>query len=404
MPSIIFITNSFPKLSESFIYNKVCYLRDIGYDITVLVQTPSNEIDFFSKESINKIKIITTPPVNNIVVAAVVFLKYFILHPANIQNILKSFAGQSLVKRLKLAYRYLPFLSKKFDIVYFPFSGLGIPYMPLFSLIKKKSLIYISCRGSAEKIRPIIVSDRKKELEKLFNNVDRVHCVSEDMLETCMRMGLSPDKSFINRPAINPSLFNNIAKTGNNSNEDPIRLITVGRLHWVKYHDFLLLALKEYQEQGGRFCLSIVGSGSEYDRLLFLSYTLGLEKSINFLGPKSIEGVRQLLSENDIYIQTSVSEGISNSVMEAMAMSLPVICTNVGGMKELINDGVDGYLIPPFNNQIFVERLTELANDAILRTEIGMKARKKILNEFTLTKQCQIFNNEYNNQLQKNGR
>ncbi len=394
MPDIVFVTNSFPTLSESFIYNKVCYLKENGYNVTVLIQTASKDRKYYSKESLNRIRIISAPPVNNLLLAALIFLLYSIIYPTRIQRIFKSFNGHNLMSKFKFTYRYFPFMIRKFDIIYFPFSSIGVPYIPLLQLLKKDALIYLSCRGSAEKVKPIINPHRKQELQKLFQLVNRVHCVSQDILEVCIKMGLSPNKAFINRPAINHYEFNNEYLV-NRPNNEPIKLITVGRLHWVKYHDFLLLSLSEYQKKGGQFILSIVGNGPEYERLLFMVTTLGLVNCVKFLGPKSSEEVRMHLAESDIYIQTSISEGISNSVMEAMAMSMPVICTDVGGMKELIDDGTDGYLVPLFESEILIQRLNELIKNQNSRVKMGRNARNKILKNFTLEKQCAVFIDEY---------
>jgi glycosyltransferase involved in cell wall biosynthesis len=96
-----------------------------------------------------------------------------------------------------------------------------------------------------------------------------------------------------------------------------------------------------------------------------------------------------------------MSEGISNAVMEAMSMQLPVVCTDAGGMNELICDGHDGFLVPVLDPAALADKLLLLASDPELGKALGQRARQKILNDFSLDRQRNVYREEYAQQLAK---
>lgn len=391
MHSIALVVNSFPKLSETFIYNKVKFLSDNGFSVSIITHSKGDRggvppsvganVDVvLSPISFSKINCLFRLFYNSLVSPYEIWSAYKFLKK-------NRFSFSQIVKSLIL---YLPFI-RKYDIIHFAFSGVAIVYLPLIPHLKNSSLIYVSCRGSAELISPLISDGRKRKLKTLFSVIDRVHCVSNNMLSVCEKMGLDPNKAFLNRPAIDASMFQKRLKYKQNS----ICIVSVGRLHWVKAIETLLMALRQLVDENINVVLYLVGDGLEKEKLIFLSHLLNIEKNVVFVGAQAPSRIVEILSKADIYAHSSISEGISNSVMEAMAMELPVVSTDVGGMSELIDDQVDGFLVPPLDATAMANKLSILCHDANLRLQIGRNARLKILKDFTLGRQRNEYLDEY---------
>ena len=128
--------------------------------------------------------------------------------------------------------------------------------------------------------------------------------------------------------------------TADSAGDRAFRMICVGRLSHEKGQDILLRALAEI-DASIEWGLDIVGVGPESERLRALSNELGLQRQVVFYGYKT--DVAALYAESDLLVVPSRSEGIPNVVLEAMANRLPVLATSVGGIPEVIEDGVNGF-------------------------------------------------------------
>lgn len=126
---------------------------------------------------------------------------------------------------------------------------------------------------------------------------------------------------------------------------------TVGRLDPVKDQALLVKALQmlheEYPHMRGKIFLHIVGAGPEYAALKLLIENAGLQNQCWMAGGR--DDVPTLMREFDVFVLPSRAEGISNTLLEAMATALPVIATRVGGNVELVDDGHNGMLVPSEN-------------------------------------------------------
>ncbi len=159
---------------------------------------------------------------------------------------------------------------------------------------------------------------------------------------------------------------------------------TVGRLATVKSQETLVRAFAALcgQRPGQReqLGLILVGDGPRREALETLARELGIADRCWFAGDRSDVGA--LLCQLDIFVLPSLNEGISNTVLEAMACGLPVIATRVGGNPELVEDGRSGCLIGVGDETALTRRLTELLDDRESRLEMGRVARRRIEDRF----------------------
>jgi glycosyltransferase involved in cell wall biosynthesis len=166
---------------------------------------------------------------------------------------------------------------------------------------------------------------------------------------------------------------------------------SVGRLDPVKDLVSLITALVTIRRDHPAE-LVIVGDGSERARLEAAAVECGVAPFVHFVGYRS--DAREWLAGCDVYVNSSISEGISLTILEGMAASLPVIATNVGGTPEIL-DSTCGILVPPRDPLAIAAALARLACDSRLRAELGRAARKRVEERFTLERMIHQYSSVY---------
>lgn len=390
------VVNSFPTLSESFIFNKVRGLQAAGVDITVLVHQKKNDLALFREGRGETDDRVVHAPVSGGRTESIRRTAAWVARrPGPAKELWNS--AQSLYGRGHRAMRAwlkaLPLATQPYDCIHFEFSGIAVAYLDALPLLGPASLI-VSCRGSAEQIKPLTDPERADDLNEVFSLVDRVHCVSHNMVEITKGYGLDPSKAFVNHPAINLSAFTrshpHATKKGG-----PYCLVSTGRLHWKKGFHYGLAATRALLDEGHQVFYEIIGSGAEEEHLRFTIHDLALQEHVRLRGRLTAEQVRATLEQADIYLSPSLSEGLSNSVLEAMAMELPVVATAIGGIDEAITDSNDGLLVPARQPDEMASRIGHLLEHHELREEMGRAARRRIEQSFDLKTQVQRFVSEY---------
>lgn len=129
----------------------------------------------------------------------------------------------------------------------------------------------------------------------------------------------------------------------------------VGRLTEAKDHANLLRAWKKLRYHNGGNRLVVVGDGEKRQELELLTHSFGIENEVFFLGSR--EDIPNLIAHMDLTILPSKREGFPLAILEYMAMGKPVIATKVGGVPEILEHGVNGYLIPPEDTDSLAEAL-----------------------------------------------
>ena len=166
--------------------------------------------------------------------------------------------------------------------------------------------------------------------------------------------------------------------------DDILVVGTVGRLTPVKDQQLLLRAAdclrREYPELGRRLRLLIVGDGPLHEQLDRLIEQLALQDMVWMAGDR--DDVPALLQLMDVFVLPSLGEGISNTILEAMASGLPVVATAVGGNLELVEEGFNGSLFPAGDVQGFSTVLAALLQNDGERARQGINARERVCNRF----------------------
>jgi glycosyltransferase involved in cell wall biosynthesis len=159
---------------------------------------------------------------------------------------------------------------------------------------------------------------------------------------------------------------------------------TVGSLFAVKGLQTLLQAAEKVVRIWPDVRFLVVGDGTEYANLLKLRNELGLDHAVIFTGFR--EDICEILNLMDIYVCSSTSEGLSLSILEAMACCKPVVATEVGGNPELVENNVSGFLVPVADPVALADRIQMILFDNELQASMGTNGRKIVEESFTLEK------------------
>ncbi len=231
---------------------------------------------------------------------------------------------------------------------------------------------------------------------------------SEAVREALINQGLPPDKITViyNGVALGRA---SISENSNNANSfsqvglspsmhgkyRPVTLVANMRLE-VKDHPTFLRAARRVREVIPNAVFLLAGEGKLTPSIRALARELGIEDATYFLG--RCEALSSLLGISEVCVLSSKSEGFSNSILEYMAAARPVVATDVGGAREVIDEGVSGYLVPPENDEAMAQRIIQLLNSEH-RERFGLAGRKIVEQKFSLKAQRERTEELYDRQL-----
>lgn len=176
-------------------------------------------------------------------------------------------------------------------------------------------------------------------------------------------------------------------------NDKDIVIGNVAHLSKQKGHKFLFQTINSnFELRRSNIKYLLIGKDFSNGEILRLALQM-TGANISVLGPRT--DIYAILSALDIFILPSLWEGLPTAVLEAMAVGLPVIASDTGGLSELIDDGVDGFLFPVGAHKPFSKKLIQLIEDVNLRDSLGQKARKKVEAKFCLNQMLENYLRTY---------
>jgi glycosyltransferase involved in cell wall biosynthesis len=170
-------------------------------------------------------------------------------------------------------------------------------------------------------------------------------------------------------------------------------LVQVARLDYLKDHATAVRTLARVAGAAPQARLWLVGDGPERPGVEARVREFGLGDRVQFLGTR--KDVGRLLHAADVFLLTSVSEGIPLTVIEAMAAGLPVVATDVGGLREVVADGATGLLAPAGDDDALAERILRLAGDPEPRRRMGAAGRARAKALFDEPRMCADYSRLY---------
>ena len=207
----------------------------------------------------------------------------------------------------------------------------------------------------------------------LYNRkVDGVVAVSQRISELLVQAGVAPEKIRLIHDGIDPRPFESAA----NNRDMHTDCVVVGMaavFEERKGHRFLLEAARRLKAQVCRIQYRLAGDGSLRQSLEKTATRLGLKDDVQFLG--FVSDIPTFLSQVDIFVLPSLFEGLGVAVLEAMAAGKAVIASRVGGLAEVVLDGVTGFLVAPGDAEGLANAIAKLAADRVSESRNGPKGK-----------------------------
>lgn len=217
----------------------------------------------------------------------------------------------------------------------------------------------------------------------------KVIAVSEDIREFLIRKhGFRNDRVEV--------IHNGVRIPGQFDRKEPKGLFVIGsagRLTPVKDYPLMIRVAREVANSADQVCFELAGDGPERERIKALIKESRLEDRFRLCG--FLEDMDAFYRGLDLYLVTSFHEGIPMTVLEAMASGLPVVAPAVGGLKEIIAPGVEGYLVDTRDPVEFAQRCLDLYKDLSLRLRMGSAARHKVVGEFSVARMAESYYRMY---------
>lgn len=215
-----------------------------------------------------------------------------------------------------------------------------------------------------------------------IKNAVFVRCISYFCRSQLMR--LVPygywSKFHIVRCGVDPDVYTPRQKPDN----DIFQMLCVGRLVPAKGQHILLKACSVLRQRGKQFHLTLIGDGDDRKSLEALSRQLGLTDSVTFLGVVGQDRIQTYYDRADVFVLASFSEGVPVVLMEAMAKEIPCVTTRITGIPELIEDGVEGFMVFPSDIDGLADKLEITMADTDICRECGQRGRQKILSDYNI--------------------
>jgi L-malate glycosyltransferase len=212
---------------------------------------------------------------------------------------------------------------------------------------------------------------------------DMVFAVSEQVRGHCIDVdGIDPDRVLTIYNGLDLAAW----EVGSDRGKAPGELVvsTVGNIRRVKGHDVFIRAAALVVLQFPEISFRVAGEVLDpayFAELQGLVRELGLAEHFHFDG--GVTGLREYLSSADIFVLPSRSEGFSNAIIEAMAASLPVVATDVGGNAEAVQDGVSGFVVPLEDPAALAAAIVRLLADPVAAKRMGEAGRRLVAEKFT---------------------
>ena len=225
---------------------------------------------------------------------------------------------------------------------------------------------------------------RRPLLEAVSRRADRVLVNALCIRDLAVSQGVAADRIAVVRNGVDLAELDRAARRAPDAPApEPGALVCVANMHHpVKGQTDLLMALREVLRHRPDARLVLVGDGERRPLLERLARRLGIAERCHFLGHR--RDAPAILASAVAAVSASHAEGISNSILEAMALRLPMVATAVGGTPEIVRDGQDGFLVPPGAPAALARRMLDLLGDAALRRRMGERGRRIVEREFGL--------------------
>jgi colanic acid/amylovoran biosynthesis glycosyltransferase len=382
---IAFIVGHFPQLSETFILNQLTGLIARGYEVDIYGLKPEKltkvhpDVERYSL--LQNTFYQPTIPKNQILrflKAIWLFFTNFKKAPVTLLRSLDFIKYGREAASLRLLYAVIPFLgSKPYDIIHCQFGLHGLEGMTYRDMGAIQGKLITCFRGYD--ISSFIQKEGENVYEKLFEKGEFFLTNCEFFRRRAIKLGCNPRQIIVHGSGIDISRFKY-------SDRQPvaggkIRIVTTGRLVEKKGIEYAIKGVAQVIDKYPNVEYNIIGDGVLREKLQQLINELEVGDKIKLIGWKNQREIIEYLDNSHLFIAPSVTakdgnqDAPVNTLKEAMAMGLPVIGTLHGGIPELIEDGISGFLVPERDSDSITEKLAYLMEHPEIWQSMGKAGR-----------------------------
>jgi colanic acid/amylovoran biosynthesis glycosyltransferase len=398
-----YLLDSFPSITLTFVLNEITGLIDAGrmVELISLRRPNSDEIvhDQYTKYGLNKrIFYLSSGEYEKASLAPVfiqAFKQLFVSRVLNIKeranllflcrnrmlgwevslkHFLWSLEIGAIIKDQDIRHLHLHFASPLVEVAYILHRFLGISY----TFTTHANDIFVNPNNL---------------LREWANGAKRVITVSEfNKQYMSERLNIPPDKIDIVTYCIYIDKLEPVKKYTN----EPFKIVSISRLVEKKGYQYLLEACKILKESNVKFSCEIRGEGPEKGALQQIITTNRLQEEVTLGGFVKHEDVFGFIKSGSVFVLPCVRardndmDGIPNVLMEAMGLEVPTLSTDITGIPELIDDGIDGLIVPQNDPRSLAEAILKIRNDANFAEKIRKNGRKKIRHKFNVERNVQL--------------
>ncbi|MBD2344566.1 glycosyltransferase [Anabaena subtropica] len=395
---VAFFVAHFPVLSEPFILNQIVGTIERGHDVDIYSldgrpQDTSKVHPLVEQyQLIERTIYAPTRPTNELwrwVKGVSLLLLNFYKNPSVCLQLLNTTRYISQAKSLKMLYRALPFLEKKsYDIIHCQFSTLGVfgVWFRQLGLIEGK--LISTFRGSD--ISKFLPKWGEQVYQNLFQETDFFLANCEFFKNQAVALGCDANKIHVHGSGIDCSKF--FFQSRYFPDDGVIRIATTGRLVEKKGIEYVIKAIAKVVKNYPNIEYNIIGDGKLKESFEQLISELNISQNVKLLGWKQQKEIVEILDKCHIFLAPSVTaqdgnqDAPVNTLKEAMAMGLPVISTRHGGIPELVEDEVSGFLVPERDVEAIANKLTYLIEHPELWEKMGKAGRARVEEKYDMNK------------------
>jgi colanic acid/amylovoran biosynthesis glycosyltransferase len=381
---IAFIVDEFPSISQTFVLNQITGLLERGHYVDVF--THEIRTDQQQHADVQRYQLLErTHPLccplsrwTRAVRGVGLLCRRLRTNPRATLGALNVFRYGRGASSLTLLFQTAPFF-RHYDIVHCQFGHNG----RLGAILKKLGLqrkLVVTFHGYD--IRAGLATGGALYGE-LWKEADCLIAISKYNHEHLLRFGGDPEKIVYHPVGIDCQRFRFRA---DRARHQPLRILSVARLVEEKGLESGIRAVHGLAQAARNisFRYDIIGEGPLRARLQRLIDELGLGTRVHLLGAKAQDEVIKALEESDLLFAPSLAEALPVSLMEAQAVGLPVLATEVGSVDQIVQHGISGYLVPPGDVQAMRCRLQELLEQRENRLEMGRLGRRHVEQHFDI--------------------
>lgn len=390
---IAFFVGDFPVLSKTFILNQITGLISQGHEIDIYAYLPEEtdkvHPDVEKYQLFARTHYVPKIPKNylwRLLKGLFLILKNFHKAPLVLMRSLNAFKYRRQATSMRLLYLVIPLLkSQPYDIIHCQFGMNGIEGMMLREINAIKGKLITSFRGYD--ISLYVKQYGEHYYDKLFVKGDFFLANCQFFRQRAIKLGCNPAKIIVHGSGIDCNRFRYKPRKPNL--DGVTQIVTVGRLVEKKGIEYGIRAVAKLTHP---INYTIIGDGNFKEQLQQLIYALGVSDKVKLLGWKNQQEIIEILEDMQILIAPSVtgSDGNQdapvNTLKEAMAMGMPVIGTLHGGIPELVEDGISGFLVPEKDADAIALKLNYLIEHPEVWESMGSSGRTFVKTHYDINK------------------